>query len=59
MDRLCMIMHLTTLCAPYIIFMLVSHMFIIAIGHSDQGPEETPEPVPIEGGNYEHDQGKS
>jgi hypothetical protein len=53
-----MIMHLTTLCTPCIAFMLVSHMCIIAIGHEEQGLEETPEPGPVEAGNYEQDQGK-
>jgi hypothetical protein len=52
-----MIMHLTTLCTPCIAFMLVSHTFIIVIGHEEQGPEETPEPAPVEAGNYEQDQG--
>jgi hypothetical protein len=28
------------------------------IGHVEQGPEETSEPAPVEGGNYEKDQGK-
>jgi hypothetical protein len=38
--------------------MLVSHTSIIAIGREEQGPEETPEPEPVEVGNYEQDQGK-
>jgi hypothetical protein len=33
-------------------------MGIIAIGHEEKGPEETPEPAPIEANNYEQDQGK-
>jgi hypothetical protein len=53
-----MIMNLTTLCIPFIAFILVSHTRIIEIGHEEQGPEETPEPAPIEAGNYEQDQGK-
>jgi hypothetical protein len=58
MDRLCMIMHLTTLCTPCIAIMLASHTYIIAIGHTGQGPEETPEPAQAEGVNHEQDQGK-
>jgi hypothetical protein len=53
-----MIMHLTTLCTTYITFMLVSHTCIIAIGHKEQVPEETPEPAPVKGVNLEQDQGK-
>jgi hypothetical protein len=56
MDRLSMVMHLTTLCAPCIAIMLVSHTCIIAIGHAEPGHEEPPEPAPVEGGNYEQDQ---
>jgi hypothetical protein len=52
-----MIMHLTTLCTPYIAFILVSHMCIIVIGHEEQGHEETSEAAPVEAGNYEQDQG--
>jgi hypothetical protein len=58
MDRLCMIMHLIALCTPCITFMIVSHTCIIVIGHAEQGPEETPEPAPVEGVNPEQDQGK-
>jgi hypothetical protein len=43
---------------PCIAFILVSHTYIIAIGHVEQGPEETSETAPVEGGNYEQDQGK-
>jgi hypothetical protein len=53
MCRLCMIMHLPTLCTPYIAFMLVTHTCIIVIGHVEQGHEELPEPAPIEAGNHE------
>jgi hypothetical protein len=53
-----MIMHLTTLCTLCIGFILVSHTCIIEIGHEEQGPKETPEPAPVEFGNYEEDQGK-
>jgi hypothetical protein len=58
MDRLCMIMHLTTLCTPCIAFMILSHTCVIAIGHVEQGPEKTPEPAPVEAVNPEQDQGK-
>jgi hypothetical protein len=44
----------TTLCTPWIAFMLASHMRIIVIGHTEEEREEQPEPAPIEGGNYEH-----
>jgi hypothetical protein len=53
-----MIMHLTTLCTPCIAFTLVSHTCIIAIGHDEQGPEETSELAQAEGVNYEQDHGK-
>jgi hypothetical protein len=53
-----MIVHLTTLCTPCIVFMLVSHTCIIARGHEEQGPVETPELAPIEASSYEQDQGK-
>jgi hypothetical protein len=58
MGKLCMIMHLTTLCTPCIAFMLVAHTCIIVIGHEEQGLEEPLEPAPVEAGNHEHDQGK-
>jgi hypothetical protein len=58
MGKLCMIMHLTTLCIPCIVFMLVAHTCIIVIGHEKQGPEETPEPALVEGSSYKQDQGK-
>jgi hypothetical protein len=56
MDRLSMIMHLTTLYAPCITSILVSHTCIIAIDHAEPGHEEPPELAPVEGGNYEQDQ---
>jgi hypothetical protein len=58
MGNLCIIMQHTTLCTSCIAFMLVSHTCIIVIGNMEQGPEETPEPTPVKGGNYEQDQGK-
>jgi hypothetical protein len=48
MGKLCMIMHLTTLCTLCIAFMLVAHTCIIAIGHEEQGLEEPSEPAPNE-----------
>jgi hypothetical protein len=39
--------------------MLVSHTCIFAIEQAEQGREEPPEPAPVEGGDYEQDQGKS
>jgi hypothetical protein len=53
-----MIMHLTTLCTPYIAIMLVSHTCIFVIDQVEPRHEEPPEPAPIEGGNYKQDQGK-
>jgi hypothetical protein len=58
MDRLCMIMQHTTICTPYIALMLVSHTCIFVIDHAEQGHEEPPELAPIEGTNFEQDQGK-
>jgi hypothetical protein len=59
MGRLCIIMQHTTLCTPCIVIMLVSHTCILAIGHVEEGPEETLEPAPLEGVNLEQDHGKS
>jgi hypothetical protein len=53
-----MIMQHITLCTPCIAFMLVSRTCIFALGHVEQGPEETPEPAHVEGVNLEQDQGK-
>jgi hypothetical protein len=58
MGKLCMIMHLTTLCTPCIAFMLVAHTCIITIGHEEQGLKQSSEPAPVEAGNYAQDQGK-
>jgi hypothetical protein len=58
MGKLCIIMQHITLCTQCIVFMLVSHTYIIVIGHAEQGPGETSVPAPIEGDNYEQDQGK-
>jgi hypothetical protein len=43
---------------PCIAIMLLSHMYIIAIGHTELGPEETPELAQAKGVNHEQDQGK-
>jgi hypothetical protein len=58
MDRLCMIRQHITLCTLCITFILVSHTCIFALGHEEQGPEETSEPAQVEGVNPEQDQGK-
>jgi hypothetical protein len=58
MGKLCIIMHHTTCCTPYIAFMLVSHTCINAIGHAEQGPEEKPDSAIVQGVNPEQDQGK-
>jgi hypothetical protein len=58
MGKLCVIMLHITLCTPCIAYLLVSHPCIFVIGHTDQGPEETSEPVQVEGVNHEQDQGK-
>jgi hypothetical protein len=58
MDRLCMIMHLTTLCTPCITIILVFHTCMFVIDHAEQGPEEPPELAQVEGINLEQDQGK-
>jgi hypothetical protein len=38
---------------PCIAIMLVSHTYIIAIGHVEQGPEKTLEPAQADGVNHE------
>jgi hypothetical protein len=58
MGKLCISMHLITLCTPCIAFMLVAHTCILVIDHVEQGHVEPPEPAPVEGANYEQDQGK-
>jgi hypothetical protein len=58
MGKLCMIMEYTTLCISYIAFMLVSHSCIFALDPAEPGREKPSEPAPVEGGNYEQDQGK-
>jgi hypothetical protein len=58
MAKLCMSMYHTTLCTPCIAFMLVSHTCIFVIDHAEEGRAEPPEPVPVEGADYEQDQDK-
>jgi hypothetical protein len=47
-----------TLCTPCIVFMLVSHTYIIAIDHAEQGSEEPSEPAQVEDTSPEQEQGK-
>jgi hypothetical protein len=58
MGKLCIIMQHITLCTSYIVFMLVSHTYIIVIDHTEQGHVEPPEAAPVDGVEYEQDQGK-
>jgi hypothetical protein len=58
MVKLCMSMYYTALCTPCIAFILVAHTCIIAIDPAEQGRVESPEPAPVEGADYEQDQGK-
>jgi hypothetical protein len=58
MGKLCISMHLITLCTLCIEFMLVAHTCIFVIDHVEQGRVEPLEPAPVEGANYEQDQGK-
>jgi hypothetical protein len=53
-----MIMHRIAPCTPCIAFMLASHTCTFAIDHTEQGRVEPPEPAPVEGADYEQDQGK-
>jgi hypothetical protein len=53
-----MVMQHITLCIPCIAFMLMSHTCIFIIDHVQQGHEELPELVPVEGANIEQEQGK-
>jgi hypothetical protein len=58
MVKLCMSMWYTTLCTLYIAFMLVAHTCMFAIDHAEKGRMEPPKPAPVEGADYEQDQGK-
>jgi hypothetical protein len=57
-SKLCIGMHLITLCTPCIAFMLVAHTCIFVIDHVEQGRVEPPELAPVKGTDYEQDQGK-
>jgi hypothetical protein len=58
MVKLLMIMQHVTLCTPCIAFMLMSHTYIFAIDHTEQGHEEPSKPAQVKGANSEQDQGK-
>jgi hypothetical protein len=58
MGKLCIIMHLITLCTSCIAFMLAAHAYIFVIGLVEQGRVEPSEPALIEIADYEQDQGK-
>jgi hypothetical protein len=59
MGKLCISMHLTAHCTLCIAFMLVAHTCTFVIDQVEQGHVEPPEPAPVEGTDYEQDQGKS
>jgi hypothetical protein len=59
MGKLCIIMHHTTLCTTCITFILMSHICIFVIDHTEPGREEMSEPPPVEGVNPDQDQDKS
>jgi hypothetical protein len=59
MLRLLMIMHHNALLHPvHCMLYLVSHICTFVIDHTEQGHTEPTEPAPIEGADYEQDQGK-
>jgi hypothetical protein len=58
MGNLCISMYLITLCTPCITFVIVAHTCIFAIDDAEQGRVEPLEPAPVEGADYEQDQGK-
>jgi hypothetical protein len=43
---------------PCIALTLASHTYTFVIDHVTQGRVEPPEPAPVEGADYEQDQGK-
>jgi hypothetical protein len=57
MGKLCIITQHTTLCTLCIAFILVSHAYIFVIDHAEQERVEPSEPAPVEGTDYEQDQG--
>jgi hypothetical protein len=58
MGKLCLSMHLITLCIPCIALVFMTHACILVIDHAEHRLEEPPEPAPVEAGNCEQDQGK-
>jgi hypothetical protein len=58
MGKLFIIMQHIPLCTSCIATMLVSHTCIFAMDHVEPGHKEPSEPAPVEGDNYERDQGK-
>jgi hypothetical protein len=58
MGKLGISMHLTARFTSCITFMLVAHTCTFAIDYVEQGRVEPPEPAPLEGADYEQDQGK-
>jgi hypothetical protein len=58
MVKVLMIMLHIILCTLCIVFMLVYHTYIFAVGHAELGHEEPPEPAQVEGANTEQEQDK-
>jgi hypothetical protein len=56
--KLCISMHLISLCTLCIAFMLMTHTCIFVIDHVEEERVEPPEPAPVEGADYEQDQSK-
>jgi hypothetical protein len=44
--------------APHVLHLCSVSYLHIAIGHTEQGLEEPPEPAPVEAGDHEQNQGK-
>jgi hypothetical protein len=53
MGKLCLSMHLTTLCTTCIALVFMTHMCILAIDHVEHRLEEPPEPAPVEATDFE------
>jgi hypothetical protein len=58
MGKLCLSMHLITLCTPCIAMVFMAHTCIFAIDHAEHGLGEPPEPAVVKGADFEQDQGK-
>jgi hypothetical protein len=58
MGKLCISIHFITFFTPMHCIYVVAHGCIFAIDHVEQGRVEPPEPAPVEGADYEQDQGK-